>query len=140
MSGERHPLYGKHHSEETKKKISDSRKGRFYGQNSPNYGNHKIANWNNPNAKAVYCIELDKIFWGAKEASNLYKVNRFSISNCCRGKQKYAGKHPETGEGLHWLYAEDQIINDGVVIKGAISLGYTTKQQLEVYLSTLNNP
>jgi endogenous inhibitor of DNA gyrase (YacG/DUF329 family) len=35
-SGENHPLYGKHRSEETKKKISDAHKG----ENNPFYGKH----------------------------------------------------------------------------------------------------
>jgi hypothetical protein len=34
VSGENHPLYGKHHSEETRRKISDAQKG----ENHPNYG------------------------------------------------------------------------------------------------------
>lgn len=33
-------MYGKHHSEETKKKISESRVGRFCGEDNPNYGKH----------------------------------------------------------------------------------------------------
>ena len=138
-SGERHPLYGKYRSDETKKKISDSRKGKYCGENNPNYGNHKLAKWNHPNAKAVYCIEFDELFWGAKEAENLYQVNRFSISECCRGKRKFAGLHPVTGEHLHWLYVEDEMTKNGMIINGAISLGYVSKQQLEDYLSALKN-
>ena len=34
ISGDRHPLFGKHHSEESKQKISDS----LSGENSPNFG------------------------------------------------------------------------------------------------------
>jgi hypothetical protein len=41
FSGENNPFYGKHHSEETKKKISESRKGKLIGKNHPMYGkNH----------------------------------------------------------------------------------------------------
>lgn len=38
---------GKHHSEETKLKISKSRIGKYTGKDNPNYGNHKIAGENN---------------------------------------------------------------------------------------------
>jgi hypothetical protein len=31
------------------------------------------------------------------------------IGDCCRLKRKSAGKHPETGEKLHWMYYEDYI-------------------------------
>ena len=39
---ENNPFYGKHHSEETKKKLSDSRKGKGIGKYNHNYGNHKL--------------------------------------------------------------------------------------------------
>lgn len=59
LKGDKHPMYGKHHSEETKKKISESNKGRklsnetkkkisegnkgkqwMKGENNPMFGNH----------------------------------------------------------------------------------------------------
>lgn len=36
--GEKHPLYGKHHSEETKEKISTALSGTNIGDKNPNYG------------------------------------------------------------------------------------------------------
>ena len=36
--GEGNPFYGHHHSEETKKKISESRKGKRAGKDHPMYG------------------------------------------------------------------------------------------------------
>jgi hypothetical protein len=38
--GEYNPNYGKHRSEETKKKISDAKKGKMTGEKNPNYGKH----------------------------------------------------------------------------------------------------
>ena len=35
-SGENHPMFGKHHTEETKKKISKARKGKLIGEENPN--------------------------------------------------------------------------------------------------------
>lgn len=38
VSGENNPFYGKRHSEETRKKIGEARKGKYTGINNPNYG------------------------------------------------------------------------------------------------------
>lgn len=38
--GENNPFYGRHHSEETKRKISEYFKGKYIGSLNPNYGNH----------------------------------------------------------------------------------------------------
>lgn len=38
LSGENHPMYGKHHSEESKRKISESGKGKHSGENNGMFG------------------------------------------------------------------------------------------------------
>lgn len=53
--------------------------------------------------RKVYCVELDEIFNSIKEATDKLNI-RSNIVNCCNGKIKSAGKHPETGEPLHWKY------------------------------------
>ena len=40
MTGENHPMYGKHHSKETKENISEKLKGKMTGENHPFYGKH----------------------------------------------------------------------------------------------------
>ena len=40
-SDENHPIYGKHHSEETKKKISESNKGKQSGENHPMFNSNR---------------------------------------------------------------------------------------------------
>ena len=77
----------KPHSEETKQKISESHKG------------HK-----NPKAKKVICLETKRIFNCTVEASEWCHGN---VSMCCRGRNKTAGKHPETGQCLHWQFLDD---------------------------------
>ena len=48
-SGENHPLYGKHRSEETKEKLRIANKGKWSGENNPMYGKgYKIKGENNP--------------------------------------------------------------------------------------------
>ena len=132
--GENNFMYGKHHSYETKQKISVANKGKCVGDKNPMYGDHRFAGENNPNygkrlsektktkisnaligqfagennprARAVYCIELDEFFLYAKEAFEKYDIDHSNIIKCCKGKQGSAGRHPQTGEKLHWIYVD----------------------------------
>ena len=67
------------HSKETLKKISVSRKG-------------KRAKENHPKAKAIYCVELDKLFLYGKLAEEQTGINRSHICQVCRGQRKTAGR------------------------------------------------
>ena len=57
-------------------------------------------------SKQVLCVELNKIYGSAHEAEREMGIKHQSISAYCNGKQKSAGKHPVTGEKLHWKYIE----------------------------------
>ena len=63
--------------------------------------------------KRVICIELNATFSSIKDASNETGVCATNISMCCSGAIQSAGKHPVTGEKLHWIYA-DSINNSSV--------------------------
>ena len=92
--GEKNPMYGKPRSEETKRKLSESRKGKYAGGN-------------NPMAVRVYCIEYpEMIFSTMKEASDWCHGN---VKQNIAGGSKSAGKHPVTGEKLHWKKYEDYL-------------------------------
>lgn len=56
---------------------------------------------------AVYCIELDEFFDSMADAGRKYNINPKSIAECCAGRHKSGGKHPQTGEKLHWIYANN---------------------------------
>ena len=61
----------------------------------------------NPNAKKVQCIQTGQIFTTIKEASAWAGLKAVSgIGQCCKGLQKTSGKHPQTGESLHWGYVQ----------------------------------
>ena len=94
QAGENHPLYGKHHSEETKKKISEANKGRIGQQGKQS-----------PCSKPIICITTKKIYYGIKEAGRQCSVDSATISRCCRGKAKSAGKLPN-GTKLVWRYID----------------------------------
>ena len=56
------------------------------------------------NSMPIYCTELNEAFLNAKCAFEKYGIHRSSIYDCINGKRRYksAGKHPVTGEPLHW--------------------------------------
>ena len=117
---------------------------RRFGQDNPNYGNHKLAGKNNPSygkyyrCTMVYSIELRQMFFGSREAERCTGADHSGIIKSCKSnKQKICGRHPATGEPLHWKYVYDQEQKDGSVIKGAITLGYITEEQVNEYLSSL---
>ena len=58
-------------------------------------------------SKKVLCVELNKVFESTMEAERELGINNSNISMCCNGKRyKSAGKHPVTGERLHWKYID----------------------------------
>ncbi len=62
------------------------------------------------NGRKVICLNDKKIYGTIKEAItavNLKQENNIML--VCQGKRKVAGKHPETGEPLKWMYYEDYI-------------------------------
>ena len=135
LAGENHFNYGKHHSEETKRKIGASNKGkyagvnnpmygkRFYGSDNPNFG-HKWTDekrekaseyWkansafsqNNPNKRAVVCITTGEVFETVTLAMKKYGITGTSdIGRVCRGINKHCGKLPD-GTRLEWRFYED---------------------------------
>ena len=54
----------------------------------------------NPSAKPVFCVELNKKFDCAKSAQEELGIDRSCVGRVCRGEQKTAG-------GFHWRYAND---------------------------------
>lgn len=125
LHGELNPMYGKKHSEETLKKISQSRKGKCVGEDNPYYGKHhskeiidkilKSRSWYVPseetikriaesNKKKVVQYDLEnnnliKIHKSAKDASDDLNIDKGSITKCCQHKRKSAG-------GYRWEYYE----------------------------------
>lgn len=100
-------------SEESKKKISKSLKGRIFslehrkkisknhanvkGKNNPMYGKTGSMHFK---SKKIICIETGIIYMGIREAERLINIDSSAISECCRGKRKTAG-------GYHWKYYKE---------------------------------
>lgn len=88
LSGENNPNYGKKHSEETKEKMAEAKKGEKAHQ-----------------CRKVICITNGETFDYIKQAEEKYGVNCRSISTCCKGKLKSAGVID--GKPAIWMYLED---------------------------------
>lgn len=114
--GTKNGMYGKHHTEEEKRKISETSKKMWENDEHRSKmmpilqkykKNFKKGNipWNKgkhiticKNMKKVICIETNEIFNSISEAERLKKTN--NISDCCNGKRK-------STNGLHWSYYEE---------------------------------
>lgn len=99
LFGERNGMYGKHHSEETKKKISEAKKGSHMSEEAK----QKISNFmntNHPRAKKVRCIETGEIFLSARKAAEAYGTSHNCITRVCNGERK-------TTLGKHWEWYND---------------------------------
>lgn len=91
-SGKNNPNYGKHHSEETKRKISEARK---------NLSDEARRNMQNAHKKfPVLCVELNQIYCSTREAERQTGISHSGIKRVCDGKRKTAG-------GYHWCHADN---------------------------------
>lgn len=108
ICGEKNPMYGKCHSDETKEKIRQSRLGKSLSEQTRMKLSQSRTGDKNPRCVPIYCHELSESFWGAVEAELKYGVNRNKISECINGKRKHAGVHPITGEKLSWVKLENK--------------------------------
>ena len=86
-------------SEETKRKMSDSQRGR----KNPNW---KKFGMDNPLSKCI--LQLDRStkevlaeFAGAREAERITGINHSNISQACQGNRKVVG-------GYYWKYKEEE--------------------------------
>jgi group I intron endonuclease len=80
--GKNNGMYGRHHTEESKKKMSEHSKGiRSFRRNTT----------------PVFCLELNKQFNDATEASKDLSLDSSGILKVCRGERKTCG-------GYHWKF------------------------------------
>jgi hypothetical protein len=91
----------------------------LFGQDNPNYGNHKLAGENNPNygnCKAVIQLSLDgefiKKYRNAKEAEIETGIFATQIHSVCIHKPHY-----NTACGFRWMYEEEYnaLINESKI-------------------------
>lgn len=112
-SGENHHFYGKHHSDESKQKISKANKGRKHSDETKRKLSKAKSGENHPQARAVICITTGEVFVTIEEGAKFYGMKSSSnITSCCKGKRNYCGKHPITKEPLKWAYLDEYTQNN----------------------------
>lgn len=105
--GENSGMWGKHHTEATKAVMREKALGRPMSAEAKakSSESHK-----GKLAKSLYCIEADMVFPSSLEAAEFAGLkSRSSIFENIAGRKSYAGRHPETGEPLHWMKLKDKI-------------------------------
>lgn len=114
ISGEGHPNYGKHLTDDQKERIADAmrgEKGYWYGKKLPQESldkmskalkgrvitTEKFLKSAEARRKPVICIETGVCYKSIKEASTILGINHVPISRVANGKQ-------ETAYGQHWRF------------------------------------
>ena len=116
-SGENHPMFGLHHTVQTRDKMSKAHKGQRVGEKNPMFGKHHDREWKDRNSKMmkerhkntphpmgkkVVCDGV--IFQNIAECAKAYGQDRTTMSRWLRGKYKMPEKFVELG--LNY-YCED---------------------------------
>lgn len=86
--GSNNGMYGKRHSEESKRKMSENSKGK------PSFRR---------NTTPVFCVELNKTFNDATDAGKEMSLDSSGILKVCQEKRKTCG-------GYHWKFLQREII------------------------------
>lgn len=102
--GENNPRYHADVSQETRERISRGVRQHILktGRNSTSgkYGK------DNKLSMTIYCIELNQIFYGIREASRILNIPQPNIIRSLKSNGKYsAGK--KDNQKLHWIYYEE---------------------------------
>lgn len=93
QTGENHPFYGKHHTDEAKEKLRQAR------------------------TKAhVWCVELNELFNSAEDVKRKLGIDASDVRKVCNGLKQSAGKHPITGEKLHWRFVDKEVVNNESIV------------------------
>lgn len=102
-TGELSPRYGKRHTKESKRKMSEAKKGK------PMSEEHKQKQRDvSPKKKKCICVELNIIFDSVRDATRWLKDNGWpkaastSISAACNGKY-------EKAYGYHWKHYTEEV-------------------------------
>lgn len=98
---------GKCFSEEHKKKLSESRKDIYVGESAPWYGRRHTEETKRKMSRPVVCIETGVFYYGTRDAEHKTGIQHTCISQACKenGTQKTAG-------GYHWRYATEEEVEN----------------------------
>lgn len=97
--GKENGMFGRTHSVEVRKIISQKKIGKYNGEESSR-------------SRKIKCITTGKVFNCNREAGEFYNIKSYThITRVCRGQLKSCGKL-EDGTKLQWEYFNDSIYSD----------------------------
>ena len=103
FSGENSPWYGKHHSEETKRKMAEAQTGKHLSEEHKNKISESMTGKHNKPQKPILQFsktgEFIAEYPSLMEASKITGYSQGNICKCCKGKYKSCG-------GFIWKYKE----------------------------------
>lgn len=105
LKGEKHPWYGKNHSDESKKRISNSHKGKKHSEETKRKMKKSQKGkfrGKNGNSKYIICLNDFRIFPSLLDASEFYNISHYAISKVLRGMNDNCGK--KIGKKLKFRY------------------------------------
>lgn len=120
---------GHRHTEESKRKMSKSKKGKMTGEN-------------HPNSKQIYCIELDTTFVSGVDAEKYTGVDKRNISRALHSRKRKTHGGNTSFDELHWVFESektDEFISN-VMSTPAILFRYNNTSGVRgVYFNTEKN-
>lgn len=101
LTGENHPFFGKHHTEESKQKNREAHLGKTFNLSEEAKEKISKALTGNRNGKRtkVKCVETNVVYESAQAAADDTGSDSSAIIKCVRGKLNQT-------HGLHWVIPE----------------------------------
>ncbi|EQC1535412.1 NUMOD3 domain-containing DNA-binding protein [Clostridium botulinum] len=100
-------MYGKTHTLEARRKISEVHKGKKISQQQISLLKKINKGKYNRNSKTIICLNTKEIFECMKYASSKYNIDNSELTKACKFKgRKFCG-YDECGNKLLWMYIED---------------------------------
>ena len=122
--GKENPFYGKTHSEESKRKLSGSKKGKYLGENNPNYGRKHSEE---TRKKIKNSIPIEKMIEiGRKNYELKVGIHGLTPEETLENAKRGGNKVKELGVGIHGR-SKEEIIQHGRM--GGLKGGKTTSSQ-----------